>query len=59
MRDKTSPMFAAPAADYDRLIGRYLPTSAPTFADSVPVTTGMYVGRRTRNVSREQAWGTM
>lgn len=43
MDDETSRMFAAPAAGYDRLIGRYLPTLAPAFADAVPVTTGMRV----------------
>ena len=36
-------MFNAPADGYDRLIGRYLPTLAPVFADLVPVAAGMAV----------------
>ena len=36
-------MFNAPADGYDRLIGRYLPTLAPAFADVAPVSAGMRV----------------
>ncbi|MEO7078655.1 MAG: methyltransferase domain-containing protein, partial [Rhodococcus sp. (in: high G+C Gram-positive bacteria)] len=43
MREETSRMFAAPAAGYDRLIGRYLPTLAPAFADAIPIEAGMRV----------------
>ena len=36
-------MFNAPADGYDRLIGRYLPTLAPAFADVASVAAGMRV----------------
>jgi SAM-dependent methyltransferase len=35
--------FVVPAAGYDRLMGRYLPTLAPAFADAAGVTAGMRV----------------
>jgi SAM-dependent methyltransferase len=35
--------FVVPAAGYDRLMGRYLPTLAPAFADAVGVEAGMRV----------------
>lgn len=40
---KPDGMFNAPAAGYDRLIGRYLPTLAPAFADAASVGEGMRV----------------
>lgn len=43
MANETAGMFNAPADGYDRLIGRYLPTLAPIFADTVPVSAGMRV----------------
>lgn len=38
-----SPDFVVPAAGYDRLMGRYLPTLAPAFADAAGVQAGMRV----------------
>src|SRR3712207_6294336 len=35
--------FVVPAAGYDRLMGRYLPTLAPAFADAAGVTADMRV----------------
>jgi SAM-dependent methyltransferase len=35
--------FVVPAAGYDRLMGRYLPTLAPAFADAAGVRAGMRV----------------
>jgi SAM-dependent methyltransferase len=35
--------FIVPAAGYDRLMGRYLPTLAPAFADAAGVREGMHV----------------
>ncbi|MDQ2847176.1 MAG: class I SAM-dependent methyltransferase [Actinomycetota bacterium] len=40
---KVATMFNAPAAGYDRLIGRYLPTLAPALADKAAVGPGMRV----------------
>ncbi len=37
------PHFVVPAAGYDRLMGRYLPTLAPAFADAAGVRAGMRV----------------
>ncbi|HEY2203727.1 MAG TPA: class I SAM-dependent methyltransferase [Pseudonocardia sp.] len=35
--------FAVPAESYDRMIGRFLPTLAPAFADAAGITGGMRV----------------
>jgi ubiquinone/menaquinone biosynthesis C-methylase UbiE len=46
MTDTTSSAckdFVVPAAGYDRLMGRYLPTLAPAFADAAGVQEGMRV----------------
>lgn len=37
------PAFAVPAEGYDRLMGRYLPSLAPAFADAAGITAGMRV----------------
>jgi SAM-dependent methyltransferase len=39
----TCAAFAVPADGYDRLMGRYLPTLAPAFADAAGVRAGMRV----------------
>lgn len=36
-------LFVAPAGDYDRFMGRYLPSLAPAFADAAGITFGMRV----------------
>ena len=37
----TCNTFAAPAESYDRLMGRYLPSLAPAFADAAGIGGGM------------------
>lgn len=41
MNDDHGGQFAVPAESYDRMMGRYLPTLAPAFADAVGITAGM------------------